>query len=117
MKEVVCIVCPKGCRLEVEDGQVSGAGCVRGEVYGVKEVNSPTRVLTSTVRISGAGLERVPVKTSSDIPKHLIPEAMCLLDGLELQAPVKTGDVVVADICGTGVAWVATRTLRKGNAT
>jgi CxxC motif-containing protein len=36
---------------------------------------------------------------------------MKLLDNVELQAPVRVGDVVVEDICGTGIAFVAARNL------
>lgn len=112
MKELVCIVCPKGCRLQVDEENglcVSGNSCPRGEVYGKKEVTNPTRTLTSVVRIRGAAIPCCPVKTSSDIPRRLIPEAMALLRGIELTAPVSIGDVVIGDICGTGVRWVVTR--------
>ena len=60
MKELVCIVCPKGCRLHVDeenDYAVTGNGCPRGAVYGHNEIKNPTRVLTSTVRLDG-GLYR-----------------------------------------------------------
>lgn len=115
MKELICIVCPKGCHLHVQvaDGSVTGAGCPRGISYGLKEVTSPTRVLTSTVRIMDAIYPRLPVKTSSDLPKALIWDAMSLLDTVCLKAPVREGDVVVPNICGSGVDWIATKTLES----
>ena len=119
MKQITCIVCPTGCRLLVDGEEaleVSGAGCPRGITYGKKEATSPTRVLTSTVLLQGGPYSRLPVKTKADIPKHLIKEAMALLNGVQVQAPVKSGDVVVKDICGTGIPWVATRTFPKKEA-
>ena len=53
MKELVCIVCPRGCRLKVDeenDFAVTGNTCPRGAEYGRNEIMAPTRVLTSTVR-------------------------------------------------------------------
>ena len=72
MKELICIVCPKGCHLKVDEENgyaVTGNSCPRGAEYGKKELVNPTRVITSTVRVEGGTLRRVSVKTSSDIPK------------------------------------------------
>ncbi len=112
MTNIICIVCPKGCHLSVDENNgyaVTGFGCERGVAYGKKELTNPTRVITSTVKIKGGIHHRLPVKTSSDIPKGLIHAAMALLDGVEMESPVHVGDVVVPDICGTGVSFVATR--------
>lgn len=48
MTELICIVCPKGCHLKVDeqnDYAVTGNGCKRGEAYGKKELTNPTRVV------------------------------------------------------------------------
>lgn len=114
MKELICIVCPKGCHLKVDESNgfaVTGNSCEKGPAYAVKELTNPTRVVTSTVRIQGGEIPRLPVKTDGDIPKEKMFEAMRLLDPILLQAPVKVGDVVLADIWGTGVNFVATRSL------
>lgn len=116
MTELICIVCPKGCRLHIDEEngyKITGNGCEKGITYGMKELTDPTRVVTSTVRIEGAEIPRMPVKTNGDIPKGMIAEAMNLLDGITLQAPVAVGTVVVNNILGTGVDFVATRTLAK----
>ena len=50
MKELICIVCPKGCHLKVDEENgcaVTGNGCPRGAEYGKNELLHPTRVLTS----------------------------------------------------------------------
>jgi CxxC motif-containing protein len=112
--EIVCIVCPKGCHLKVDpahDYAVTGNSCKRGEQYGKAELSAPQRVLTSTVRLSGAELPRLPVKTDRPVPKEKIIEVMRTLEGLEVKAPVKAGDAVVKDVCGTGANFVACRAL------
>jgi CxxC motif-containing protein len=114
MTELICIVCPKGCHLKVDetdDYKVSGAGCERGIAYGKKELTNPTRVITSTVRLEGGVVGRLPVKTDRDIPKQKIFDAMKLLNGVTIKSPVKTGDVVIPNILGLNANFVATRTL------
>ena len=113
MTELICIVCPKGCHLKVEekDGQlkVTGNTCEKGAEYGKKEMTHPTRVITSTVRIEGAAQCRLPVKTSADIPKSDIFRAMELLNGVTAKAPVRRGDVIVPNLLGLGVDFIATK--------
>ena len=114
MKELICIVCPKGCHLKVDENNdyaVTGNGCPRGAEYGKAELTNPTRVVTSTVCIVGASLPRCPVKTDGVIPKGMIFEIMSALDEVELTAPVTVGDVVIENVCGTGVNVVAARTM------
>lgn len=114
MKELICIVCPKGCHLQVDEENgyaVTGNGCARGAAYGKTELTNPTRTVTSTVAVSGGVHPRCPVKTDRPIPKALMARAVAALDGLELQAPVALGQVVVTDVCGTGADFIATRDL------
>lgn len=113
-KDLICIVCPKGCRLNVSgDAElvVTGHTCPRGLDYGIKEVTSPTRVITSTVKIEGAHHRCLPVKTSADIPKTLIGECMALINSLSVTAPVKMNTVLAENIFDTGVNIIATRDL------
>lgn len=112
-KEMTCICCPLGCSLTVtvESGRVTVTGntCPRGAAYGEKELTDPTRTVTSTVRIRGGKNAVVPVKTAQDIPKDRIMDCMRALASVEVEAPVCIGDVVLRDVCGTGVDVVATR--------
>lgn len=112
MAELICIICPKGCHLHVDEGdgfRVTGFQCVRGEEYGRTEMMNPTRVITSTVCVEGGIHRRCPVKTDGAIPKRMIMDVMRLLDGVVLAHPVKLGQVVVKDILGTGINFVTTR--------
>ena len=115
IKEFVCTVCPRGCRLTVDTEKmtVGGNTCKRGENYGIAEATHPTRTLTSTVRITGGGITRCPVKTASPIPKEMMPEIMTALNAITAVAPVKVGDIIAQDICGTGVNVTATKNIPK----
>ena len=118
-KDMVCIVCPIGCRLTVvEDSTnpkgfvVSGNRCNRGEVYGVEEMTNPTRMVPTTVIIHNAMFRRLPVKTEKPIPKELIFEAMKKINNVIVEAPVKRGDIIIENILGTGVNVVASRSMK-----
>ena len=115
-RELICFNCPLGCGLTVtlKDGdvvKVEGNTCPKGEAYGKKEVTDPTRIVTSTVRVSGGVLPVVSVKTASDIPKEKIMDCANALKNVKIQAPVSIGDVVVEDVCGTGVSVIATKNI------
>ena len=115
MKELICIVCPKGCHLKVDednDYAVTGNGCPRGAEYGRAELTNPTRVVTSTVRCVGGIYPRCPVKTDGVIPKGMIFKVMESLNHVELTAPVAVGQVVIENVCGTGVNVVSARTMK-----
>ena len=115
MRELVCIVCPRWCRLQVHEEHgcaVTGNSCPRGAEYGKNELLHPTRVLTSTVCIQGGLHRRLPVKTTAPIPKELIFEAMDALNEVHLTAPVHLGQVVIPNLLGTGVDVVATREMK-----
>ena len=112
MKELICIVCPKGCHLKVDeenDYSVTGNACPRGAEYGKIELTNPTRVITSTVTCVGGAHPRCSVKTDRPIPKGLIFDCMRALDGIKLTSPVKVGQIVVENVCNTGANFVATR--------
>ena len=103
-----------GCPLVVTmDGgevvSVTGNTCKRGEIYGRKEVTNPTRIVTSTVRVSGGSIDMVSVKTKEDIPKGKIFDCVKALKAVEVAAPVHIGDVIMKDVAGTGVDVVATK--------
>ena len=112
MTQIICITCPKGCHLQVDEEngyQVTGNSCPRGEAYGKNELKNPVRTLTSTVRLSGARTPRLPVKSSAPLPKGKIFDAMRLLDSVIVKAPVAVGQVLLADVFGIGVDIVATK--------
>lgn len=112
MKELICIVCPKGCHLKVDETQdykVTGNSCPRGAEYGRKELTHPTRTITSTIRLRGGSVNRVSVKTSTDVAKELIWDIMDRLNTIEVQAPVHRGDIAEKNICNSGADLVITK--------
>lgn len=114
MKELVCIVCPKGCRLHVDDENdfaVSGHSCPRGEAYGKNEIQNPTRVLTSTVKLAGGLYRRCPVKTNKAVPKGKLFDIMQALNAVEIASPVQVGQVILKNVCGTDADIIATKAL------
>ncbi len=114
IKELICIGCPRGCHLKVDvdnDYAVTGNSCNIGAEYGRNELKNPTRILTSTVRIDGAAVSCLPVKTNKPIPKGLLFEAMEVVKKTEVKAPVKTGDVIIHNILDTGADLIATKSL------
>ena len=114
-RELICINCPLGCQLTVtldagEVVSVTGNSCKRGETYGRKEVTNPTRIVCSSVPVVGSpqgGM--VSVKTAQDIPKGKIFAVMEEIRGACVTPPVEIGDVVIANVAGTGVDVIATR--------
>ncbi len=113
-RNLICIACPRGCPIKVvtddnnEVVSIDGATCKNGEKYAANEVTHPMRNLTSTVKVVGGTAPVVPVKTSIDIPKELLFQAMELINKATLTAPVHIGDVAIHDILGTGADIIAT---------
>lgn len=112
---ITCISCPVGCRMTVttENGQfvsVQGNGCKRGAAYAQQECTAPQRMVTAAIPVAGASMP-LSVKTRTPIPKEKIFACMQALSEITVAAPVQAGDVVLPDVCGTGVDVIATRTV------
>ena len=112
MKEIICITCPKGCHLKVDEETfaVTGNSCPRGAVYGENELRNPVRVVTSTVIAEGHA-RRLPVKTDRPIPKGKMFEVMDEIAKLKVKAPVSVGDILIPNVAGTDGNVVATKNL------
>lgn len=119
-KELLCIVCPTGCRLTAEvDGNgtitVTGNGCKRGIDFAKNELTCPTRSLTTTVRTSFADVPVLPVRTAGEIPKEQIGDAMKAVNAIVVSQPLGVGDVVVKNLLDTGIDLIATSDILKEN--
>lgn len=112
-RTLICIGCPNGCLVTVDknpDGSLSitGNACKKGEEYALNEVTAPKRTVTSIVRVTGGKNPVVSVKTKEEIPKEKIAACMEEINRTALKAPVSLGQIVIADVAGTGVDIVAT---------
>jgi CxxC motif-containing protein len=120
---LTCIICPMGCSMEVEvetdaDGHkkvlsVKDNGCKRGEQYAAKELQKPTRTLTSTIKVNGGVLPVVPVKTAGEVPKNMLLQCMEVVRRANCKAPVKRGDILLYDLLGTGINVIACADVEK----
>lgn len=110
---LICTQCPRGCRLTVEEGRVEGNACPRGRDFGLQEAQAPMREVSSTVAVSGGVHPVCPVKTAAPVPKHLQKEVVRALQALTVPAPLSVGQKVLENVCGTGVAVIATRAMAK----
>lgn len=74
-----CTTCPSECLLTVEVERdangavvevrsVTGNNCPRGDKFAHQELTCPTRVLTTTVAVSGGDETLLPVRTAEAIP-------------------------------------------------
>ena len=116
ISEITCIRCPLGCAITVDVAPSGtavyreGASCARGREYAVAEVTAPVRSVATTVNVLGCG-EPLSVKTADPIPKPLVAAAVRAMKAAHVELPVRVGNVVLPDICGTGIPAVATKSL------
>ena len=112
MKELTCIVCPRGCRLKVDDEMnVTGNACPRGKIYAINELTNPTRTITSSIRVSNRPYTLVSVKTSNPIPKGKMFEVMKEIDKLVVEAPTRVGQIVKKNILGLDSDVIITKNI------
>lgn len=118
LKRLTCINCPLGCTVTVtmEDGKIediAGNSCKRGEIYARKEVTAPTRIVTSVVLVNNGEIPMASVKTQKDIPKEKLFDCVRTIRRIQIEAPVAIGDVIVSNVCDTGVDIIATKNIKR----
>lgn len=117
-KQMICILCPNGCELEVEYGEnrllsVCGNKCPKGALYAEQEVTNPTRNIATSVLVIGGELPLCSVRLTKPIPKSRIFDAVNEIQKIRLNAPVSIGQVLLRDILGLGSDVIATRPVEK----
>ncbi|MBE6580548.1 MAG: DUF1667 domain-containing protein [Ruminococcaceae bacterium] len=118
VKDIICITCPQGCIIKVTGdpakGEITGCEgfkCKRGKVYAENEFIKPLRILTSSVKTSGAAVPLVAVRTSAPIPKDMQMAAMEEVKKITVSGKLVPGDVIVENFMGTGANLVASGSL------
>ncbi len=117
VKEIICTVCPRGCRINVEgEGEkilkLEGNLCKRGETYASAEFAHPVRILTTTVKMAGVSGELLPVRSNAPLPKEKLFDCMEVIRKAEVALPIERYQVVIENICGLGVDIVATKAVK-----
>lgn len=116
MRELICISCPRGCHLTVDDNNnVTGNFCPRGKVYAINELTNPKRMITTTVNVIGGEIARLSVASSEPVPKGMIFEVVEEIKKNEVKAPIKIGDVIVKNILNLGIDIIATKSVNTLN--
>ena len=65
----------------------------------------------SEIKVNNGNIPMVPCKTEKDIPKSLIFDVLNLLKVLSVEAPISVGDILLENVCDTGINIVSTRTV------
>ena len=117
MKKIfTCIICPNGCEIEVELNNkeiinMEGASCKKGKDYRTQALINPQRNIASSVKVIGGDLEIVSVRLNKSIPKDKIFDVMEEIKKVEVQAPVKIGDIIKHNILNLNVDLIATKNI------
>ena len=117
-KKLVCIACPLGCRLEVEDngcGEITVLGnqCKRGETYAREEIFSPKRTVTAIMKTNSKTVPFVPVRTNKPLPKALINKLLKRIYAANASVPIQMGQTAIENFSESGVDVIFTRTVRE----
>lgn len=112
-KEIICTICPIGCSIIVEGEKdnifsISGNQCNRGLDFSKNEFLHPVRILTTSVKVENSPTPLLPVRSNKPIPKELIMECMKVIKEVKVKAPIKSKDVIISNICGSGADIIAT---------
>ena len=117
MKKLVCIVCPRGCTLTIEesgnDFLVSGNFCKRGADFAKTEMTNPMRTICTTVKTAFPEVPVLPVRVSAEIPKNKIFDVMAEINKTTLTKRVSRGDAVIKNVLDLGVDIIATSDILK----
>ncbi len=109
----ICLRCPQGCEVETILGEtdeilsINGNRCKLGVEYVEQEIADPRRILPTSVKVRGGVRPLVPVWTPDPMPKPLLLELAKETRGIEVDAPVHVGDVIIADWRELGINLVA----------
>jgi len=117
-KEITCIVCPIGCKIlvRVVENQfelLGGNKCKSGIDYAKSEALDPRRMLTSSVLVNNGEWPLVSVKSSKPVQKHKIYSVLKEIKKIKVNAPVRSGQMIIKNIAGTKIDILATKSIKK----
>lgn len=117
MKEYTCIVCPNGCSLHYDEttGKCTGNRCPRGAAFADGEFHHPMRTLCTTLATDVPGYPVISVRTSREIPKELVFQAIAEINKAKIHDYLPINSVVIHNILNTGADIITTAPMVKGN--
>ncbi|HKL73264.1 MAG TPA: DUF1667 domain-containing protein [Clostridia bacterium] len=117
MTNLICIVCPNGCNLEVSKNgdaiTVKNNKCKRGVDFATEELTNPMRSVTSTVASIFPEAPVIPVRTKGDIPKGKIAELIKLINTITIDRIYVTGEVLYPNVLDSGVDLIVTTDMTR----
>jgi CxxC motif-containing protein len=117
-KEITCIVCPIGCKIQVKtEGKhfeiCDGQKCKRGIEYARSEALDPRRMLTSSILVKNGEWPLVSVKSLKPVPKNKIFDVLKEIKKSSIKAPVNIGQIVIKNVSGTKINIITTKSIKK----
>jgi CxxC motif-containing protein len=116
-KELICIVCPNGCQLEVSYEvtprikvvKVFNHLCDKGETWAVNELENPTRHIASSILVEKGTFKLVSVRTDTPIPLTAIRKVMQTIKKKKVKPPIVINQVLIKNPAGVSTNIIATR--------
>ena len=111
--KVICIMCPRGCELDVTKGRkitVTGNACPRGVIYGEREVTKPERMVTTIKKFED---KTISLKSSKPVPKEKVFDVLQEVKSARLPKNVEIGGPLIKNVCDTDVDIVITNINKK----
>ena len=116
-KELICIVCPNGCQLEVQYEEsprikvlsVSNHLCDKGETWAANELENPMRHIATSILVEKGGFKLVSVRTDSAIPLPDIHKVMQTIKKKRVKPPIVVNQVLIRNPAGVSTNIIATR--------
>ena len=115
-KLITCRCCPFGCQIEItsEEGviyQIDGNNCLKGDHFAEQESGMQSRILTFGIKVKNGRYAQVEGITSKAFQLELRDKVISYLREIELEAPIKKGDILVLNLLGTDVSLLAKKDL------
>lgn len=108
--DTVCIRCPIGCHLHIEDNNgnilVTGNRCPRGAEYGKQEFVCPMRTITTIYPLKNGGT--LAVRTNKAVKKEIYFDVLNAIKSAPEPRKPKFGDVLIKNVMNSGVDVVIT---------
>lgn len=120
IKIYTCVICPNGCEIDVETTEeqgkilsIAGAGCKQGVAYARQETVCPQRTLSSSIRVINGEEPLVSVRLTASVPRDSLMQVMEVIRAAKVEAPVRSGSCLIADVLGLGSDVIATKSVAR----